>query len=127
MMPPFDKYTTKAKEAIRRSHELALERGNDHVSVFHLLLALVLQDDSPVTSILERSEIDLGAVTDELLEKIDTGKSVGEMMTQNLQMYLTPDVGQIIDRSLHLAQAMKDNFVSVEHLFIAILEIPNFC
>ncbi len=125
MMPPFDKYTTKAKEAIRRSHELALERGNDHVSVFHLLLALVLQDDSPVTSILERSEIDLGAVTDELLEKIDTGKSVGEMMTQNLQMYLTPDVGQIIDRSLHLAQAMKDNFVSVEHLFIAILEIPN--
>lgn len=124
-MPPFDKYTTKAKEAIRRSHELALERGNDHVSVFHLLLALVLQDESLVTSILERSETDLAALSDELFEKIDTGKSVGEMMTQNLQMYLTPDVGQIIDRSLHLAQTMKDNFVSVEHLFIAILEIPN--
>ncbi|MDB4984347.1 MAG: ATP-dependent chaperone ClpB, ATP-dependent Clp protease ATP-binding subunit ClpB [Patescibacteria group bacterium] len=125
MMPPFDKYTTKAKEAIRRSHELALERGNDHVSVFHLLAALVLQDDSPVVSILEGTEIDLNALTDALLEKIETGKSIGEMVTQNLQMYLTPDLGQIIDRSLHLAQTMKDNFVSVEHLFIAVLEIPN--
>ena len=125
MMPPFDKYTTKAKEAIRRSHELALERGNDHVSVFHLLAALVLQDDSPVVAILEGTETDIAALTDAILDKIETGKTIGEMMTQNLQMYLTPDLGQIIDRSLHLAQTMKDNFVSVEHLFIAILEIPN--
>lgn len=125
MMPPFDKYTTKAKEAIRRSHELALERGNDHVNVFHLLGALILQDDSPVTAILERMEIDQHALTDAVLDSIETGKTMGDMMTQNLQMYLTTDLGQIIERSVQLAQSMKDEFVSVEHLLIAILEIPN--
>jgi ATP-dependent Clp protease ATP-binding subunit ClpB len=124
-MPPFGNFTTKAKEVIRRSHELALERGINNVNSFHLLTALILQDDSPVVSLLEKMEVDMAMLTDILLEKIETGKGMGDTMSQNLQMYLTQDLGQTIERSLNLAQSMKDQFVSVEHLFLAVLEIPS--
>ena len=51
-MPPFNHFTTKAKEAIRRAHELAIERGQNHVNPLHLLTALILQEESMVTAIL---------------------------------------------------------------------------
>ncbi len=126
MMPPFTNFTTKAKEAIRRSHELALERGVNNVNSYHLLTALLLQDDSPVVSMLERMEIDLVLLTDELLDIIETGQAMPNTVAQQgLQMYLTPDLGQIIERGAALAVSMKDQFVSVEHIFLAVLEIPS--
>jgi len=124
-MPQFANFTTKAKEVVRRSHELALERGVNNVNSYHLLAALILQDDSPVVSMLERMEVDLVMLTEILLENIETGKGMGDTVSQSLQMYLTPDLGQVIERSANLAQSMKDQFVSVEHLFLAILEIPS--
>jgi ATP-dependent Clp protease ATP-binding subunit ClpB len=126
MMPPFTNFTTKAKEVIRRSHELALERGVNNVNSYHLLTALLLQDDSPVVSMLERMEIDLVLLTDELLDIIETGQAMPNTVAQQgLQMYLTPDLGQIIERGAALAVSMKDQFVSVEHIFLAVLEIPS--
>lgn len=124
-MPPFANFTSKAKEVIKRSHELALERGVSNVNSFHLLTALVLLDDSPVVTMMERMETDLANLTDELLDKIETGSNMGETVSQSLQMYLTPDLGQVFERSMHLAQAMKDSHVSVEHLFLALMEIPS--
>lgn len=124
-MPPFANFTTKAKEVIKRAHELALERGVNNVNSYHLLTALVLLDDSPVVAMLERLEIDLVGLTDDLLDKIETGTPVGETVSQSLQMYLTPDLGQVFERSMHLTQAMKDTHVSVEHLFLALMEIPS--
>ncbi len=44
-MPPFNHLTTKAKEAIRKAHELAIERGQNHVNALHLLTALLIQED----------------------------------------------------------------------------------
>lgn len=124
-MPSFANFTSKAKEAIRRCHELALERGVNNVNSYHLLSALVLQDDTPVTAMLERMEVDTVLLTDELLDIIETGNTAGGTVAQNLQMYLTPDLGQVIERAAALASTMKDEFVSVEHLFLAVLEIPS--
>lgn len=123
-MPPFQNFTTKAKESIKRSHELALERGQHHVNSFHLLASLILQDDGPIVSVLERMDIDLMHLTDALLEVIDTGPATGQTM-QTMQMYLTPDLAQVIERSAKLATQMKDEFVSVEHLFLALLDVPG--
>jgi ATP-dependent Clp protease ATP-binding subunit ClpB len=58
MPPPFNHFTTKAKEAVRKAHELAVERGQNHVSPLHLLAALILQEESLVATILERLEVD---------------------------------------------------------------------
>lgn len=47
-MPPFHNFTTKGKEAIKRAHELAIERGQNSVNPAHLLAALILQEESMV-------------------------------------------------------------------------------
>ena len=57
-MPPLNKFTTKSKDAIKKAHELAIERGQNHVSSLHLLAALLLQEESMVNSILDKLEID---------------------------------------------------------------------
>ncbi len=70
-MPPFNHFTTKAKEAIRKAHELAIERGQNHVNPLHLLTALILQEESVVTSVLDKLEVDTLLLTDSLIEAIE--------------------------------------------------------
>ncbi len=123
-MPPLNKFTTKSKDAIKKAHELAIERGVNHVSSVHLLAALLLQDESMVNSILDKMEIDTMLLTDSVLEDIELPES-RSTLSPAYQIYLNPDLAQVIEHSVKLAEYMKDDFVSTEHLFIAILEIAS--
>lgn len=118
---PFHNFTTKAKEAIRRAHELAIERGQNHVNSLHLFGALLLQDESMVISILEKLEVDTVLLSSILMEMIDSPES-RTTMAPSFQIYLTPDLAQVIENSNRVAKFLKDEFVSTEHLFIALLE-----
>ena len=123
-MPPLNKFTTKAKDAIKKAHELAIERGQNHVSAVHLLAALLLQDESMVNSILDKLEVDTMLLTDSVLESIELPES-HSTLSPAYQIYLNSDFAQVIEHSVKLAEYLKDDFVSTEHLFIAILEIPG--
>ena len=123
-MPPLQNFTTKAKEAIKKAHELAIERGQNHVSSSHMLSALLLQDESMVLSILDRLEIDTIALTDIVLESIESPES-RSTLSPSYQIYLTPDLAQVLENSAKVAKSLKDEFVSTEHLFISILEIQS--
>ena len=123
-MPPLNKFTTKSKDAIKKAHELAIERGVNHVSSLHLLAALLLQEESMVNSILDRLEIDTMLLTDSVLELIELPES-HSTISPSYQIYLNPDLAQVIEQSAKLAEFMKDDFVSTEHLFIAILEVTS--
>ncbi len=123
-MPPFNHFTTKAKDAIRRAHELAIERGQNHVNVMHLLTALVVQEESMVISILEKMDVDTILLTDSLLDSMD-GEDTGQTLSASYQLYLTPELAQVIEHSDRVAKGMKDEFVSTEHLFLATLDIPS--
>jgi ATP-dependent Clp protease ATP-binding subunit ClpB len=123
-MPPLNKFTTKAKEAIKKAHELAIERGMNHVSSLHLLAALLLAEESMVNSILDKLEIDIMLLTDSVLELIELPES-RNTLSPSYQIYLNPDLAQVIEQSAKLAEYMKDDFVSTEHLFIAILEVTS--
>ncbi|HCW87969.1 TPA: hypothetical protein DHS24_00935, partial [Candidatus Nomurabacteria bacterium] len=72
-MPPFHNFTSKAQDAIRRAHELAIERGQNQIEPAHLLAALLLQDEGVVISILEKMEVDMALLTDSTLDAIDGG------------------------------------------------------
>ena len=120
-MPPFNHFTTKAKEAIRRAHELAIERGQNHVSSLHLLAALLTQEESMVISILDRLDVDTILLTDTVLEGIEAPEQ-SQTLSPSYQIYLTPDLAQAIETSSKIMAQLKDEFVSTEHLFIAILE-----
>ncbi len=123
-MPPLHKFTTKSKDAIKKAHELAIERGQNHVSSLHLLAALLLQEESMVNSILDKLEIDTMFLTDSILESIEMPES-HSTLSPAYQIYLNPDLAQVIEHSVKLAEYMKDDFVSTEHLFIAMLEIAG--
>ncbi len=123
-MPPLNKFTTKAKDAIKRAHELAIERGVNHVSSVHLLAALLIQEESMVNSILDKLEIDTMLLTDSVLELIELPET-HTTLSPSYQIYLNPDLAQVIEQSAKIAESMKDDFVSTEHLFIAILEVTS--
>ncbi|MES2023219.1 MAG: AAA family ATPase [Patescibacteria group bacterium] len=123
-MPPLNKFTTKAKDAIKKAHELAIERGQNHVSSLHLLASLLLQEESMVNSILDKLEIDVMLLTDNVLDSIELPES-RSTLSPAYQIYLNPDLAQVIELSAKLAESLKDDFVSTEHLFIAILDVPS--
>ena len=123
-MPPFNNFTTKAKEAVRRAHELAIERGQNHVSPLHLLAALVLQEESLVFSMLDRMEVDTIMLADAVLEHLETPESAS-VLSPSYQIYLTPDLAQALEASGKIAARMNDTFVGTEHLFLAVIEHPG--
>ncbi|MEM9336538.1 MAG: AAA family ATPase [Patescibacteria group bacterium] len=123
-MPNFHNFTSKAKEAIRKAHELAIERGQNHVSPVHLLTALTMQDESAVISVLDRLDIDVIALTDLLLEALES-PDMGSSISQSYQLYLTPELAKALEHSGQVAEQFGDSYVGVEHLFIAALEFPG--
>jgi len=123
-MPPLNRFTIKAKDAIKKAHELAIERGQNHVTSLHLLAALLLQEESMVNSILDKLEIDTMLLTDSVLESIELPET-RSTLSPAYQIYLNPDLAQVIEHSAKLAEYLKDDFVSTEHLFIAILEVQS--
>jgi len=123
-MPPLKNFTKKAHEAIRTAHELAVERGQNHVTPLHLLTSLVLQDESMVISIIEQLEIDHDALVDALLELIE-GPEGAEVLSPSYQMYLSPELAQVLESATRVAKALKSEFVSTEHLFLALLDVTS--
>jgi ATP-dependent Clp protease ATP-binding subunit ClpB len=123
-MPPLNNFTTKAREALRRAHELAIERGQNHLTPNHLLTALVLQEDSMVYSILEAENVDIVQLTDSVIDALE-GSEDGATLSPSYQIFFTPEIVRILERSAKIAQKLQDEFVSTEHLFLAILAIPN--
>src|SRR3954469_11801754 len=95
-MPPLSKLTTKAREALRRAHELAIERGQNHVNPLHLLCALILQEESMVTSILDKLEVDSMMLTDVILENIESPES-SNVLSPSYQIYLTPELANVLE------------------------------
>ncbi len=123
-MPPFNNFTSKAKEAVRRAHELAIERGQNHVSSLHLLAALILQEESLVFSMLDRMEVDTITLTDAALESLES-PDPASVLSPSYQIYLTPDLAQALEASGKIAARMNETFVGTEHLFLAIIEHPG--
>jgi len=123
-MTPFNNFTTKAKEAIRKAHELVIERGQNHVSPIHMLAALLLQEESMVISILDRMEVDTILLTDSLFEAME-GSVSGGTMAPSYQIYFTPELMHVIEHSSKVASSMGDEFISTEHLFLSCIEIES--
>lgn len=122
-MPPISKLTTKAREALKRAHELAIERGQNHVNPAHLLCALLLQEESMVASILDRLDIDTPMLIDVVLEHIEAPENTN-VLSPSYQIYITPDLAQILDNSLRIIANMKEEFISTEHMFLSIFDVP---
>ena len=123
-MQPFNHFTTKARDVIRKAHELAIERGQNHVNPVHLLAALLLQEESMAVSILDKMDVDTILLTDSVLESIESPEA-SQTISPSYQIYLTPELAHAIETSSKIANSLGDEFVSTEHLFIALIDVPG--
>jgi ATP-dependent Clp protease ATP-binding subunit ClpB len=123
-MTPFNNYTTKAKEAIHRAHQLAVERGHNQVSTLHLFAALLTQDETMVIPMLEQLDIDVTHLTDSVLESIE-GTSGATAVSPSFQLYLTPELVRVFEAAPRIAASFNDQFVSPEHLILGLSEHPG--
>ena len=118
-MIKFDKFTIKAQEAIGEAQQIASSYSHQEIRGEHLLLALINQKDGVIPSILQKLEVsheELKIKLEKLLEKIPQvyGGSEGQ--------HIGNELNDILDRAQQEAQKVKDEYVSTEHLFIALVE-----
>ena len=125
MMPPYNQFTIKAQEVLKKAHDLALERSHQQIDVMHLGTSLVLQEEGTVDAILEKLEIDISAFADRLLETLDSMPRGTMIATPLGQVYLTQDLAKVIEQAHREAAQLKDEFISTEHLFLSLLEVPS--
>ncbi|MDX1607721.1 MAG: ATP-dependent chaperone ClpB [Candidatus Spechtbacterales bacterium] len=124
-------FTQYAQEALQKAQEVSQEKSHQQVSELHLLSALLKQDGSIVRTILDKFAID----TSELAKKIDSelnklpriispiGPNVNTMPFG--QLYVTQELAKILARSREEAKKFSDEYISVEHLFLALVDTPG--
>lgn len=104
---------------------MALERGQNQVDSLHLLASLLLQDEGIVISILDKLNVDSSLVIDSVLDALDSTISSGKATAPSFQMMLTPEFGKVLEQAHKIAHSMNDEYISTEHLFLAMFETPG--
>src|SRR3989344_5060544 len=123
-MTPFNNFTIKAQEALKKSHDLAIERSHQQIEPIHLVTALVLQEEGTVQGILEKLEVNVSTLIDKLLQKLDNFPRVNAL-SPVISLYLSQDLAKVMEQANKEAQQLKDEFISTEHLFLALAEVPT--
>ncbi|MGI8988742.1 MAG: ATP-dependent chaperone ClpB [Bryobacteraceae bacterium] len=113
----FDKLTQKAQEGVQQAQELAGKSQNQAVHPIHLLLALVNQRDGIVRPVLEKCGVQPDAILHESERLV---QSLPKVTGQQSGMYLSPPLNQVFEAAFEEAERFKDEFVSAEHLLLAI-------
>jgi ATP-dependent Clp protease ATP-binding subunit ClpB len=115
----FDKFTLKAQEAIQIASEIAQDKQHQQIDVEHLLFALLTQSEGIVISILQKLGINYRQLEYDIENILDNMPKVYGVTTQ---AYITPALRQVFDSAFQEAEHLKDEYISTEHLLIAICE-----
>jgi len=115
----FDKFTLKSQEAIQSAQQLAQDNSNQEIHPAHLVKAILIQPNGSVVPVLQKMEVDPSLVltgANTLIEQIPrvSGSGAG-------QIYASQDLRRILDASFSAASQMQDDYVSLEHLFLALI------
>ena len=113
-------FTHKAQEAILFAQDLARERGQQQIDALHLLYSLLSQEESLVLNLLQRLGADVEGIKRKTKLALERLPIIATPQTFG-QFYLTQDMAKVLDRARQEAMKMNDEFISVEHLFLALL------
>lgn len=116
----FNNFTIKAQEALQAAGEIAVSYSNQQIEAEHVFAALIQNDDSVVVSIIKRIGIDTGLIRIKVSGFIEKLPKVTSATSAN--SYLSNSLQKIFDEAVKTAGQLKDEYVSVEHIFIAIAE-----
>ncbi len=118
------KFTQKSLEAIQEAQNIAIENQNAQIEEEHLMLALVNQEDSLIKELLKKMNISQ-EFEDELNNKIANLPKMTGGSRQANSIYVSQEVDAVLANSEKIAKKMKDEYISVEHIMIAIMDNAN--
>ena len=114
------KFTQKSIEAVNGCEKLAYEYGNQQIDEEHLLYSLITLDDSLILRLIEKMEIDTEHFKKRVEHYLDQKPKVS-----GGQIYISEQLNRVLLNSEDEAKQMGDEYVSVEHLFLALIALPN--
>ena len=120
-MMRFDRFTERAQEAAQRAAEIIQRYGHNQIDTEHILLALIEQPQGVIPQILEILKIDSTAITERLDYVLRTNPKANIFGSGGGQIFITPRVKRIIDLANEEANKLKDEYISTEHIFLAVL------
>lgn len=115
-----NKFTQKSIQAVNDCEKLAYEYGNQEIEQEHLLYSLITQEDSLILKLIEKMEINKGHFTQKVEEYLSKRVKVS-----GGQVYIGQNLNKVLISAEDEAKQMGDEYVSVEHLFLALLKYPN--
>jgi ATP-dependent Clp protease ATP-binding subunit ClpC len=120
-MMRFDKFTERAQDAAMRAYEILQRYQHSQADTEHLLLALLEQPNGLIPEILEKIGVDPEMVMDRIDQILSASPKVGGMVNMAVgQVYITPRLKRVLDNAQEEAKNMQDQYISTEHLFLAI-------
>jgi len=118
----FDRFTERAQEAATRAYEIMQRYRHTQLDTEHILLAVLEQSDGAVPRILGELHVDVRHIRRRLDDVLRASpKTSGSRAMQPQQVYVTPRVKRLMDRANEEASKLRDEFISTEHLLLAIL------
>jgi ATP-dependent Clp protease ATP-binding subunit ClpC len=120
-MMRFDRFTERAQEAAQRAAEIIQRYGHNQIDTEHILLALIEQPQGVIPQILEILKVDAASLTERLDYILRTSPKANIFGGGAGQIFITPRVKRIIDLANEEANRLKDEYISTEHIFLAIL------
>ena len=120
-----EKLTTKSREAMIASQNIATEYGHQEIRPIHLLKALADQECGLIPSLLKKMNVDFGRFSLAVEKELRSIPSVSGPGAQ--ESYTSRDFSQVLIKAKEIAEYMKDDYISVEHLFLALLQTDAKC
>ncbi|MEE8568843.1 MAG: AAA family ATPase [Anaerolineales bacterium] len=124
-MMRFDRFTERAQDAAQRAAEIIQRYGHNQIDTEHILLALIEQPQGVIPQILEKLNIDIESLSDRIDNQLRTTPKANIYGGGAGQIFITPRVKRVVDMANQEANRINDEYISTEHIFLAILSERN--
>ncbi len=119
------RFNMKAQEALERAQQIISDYNHGELKAVHLLLSLLLQNDSLVEVVLDKMNINIDNIIKEVENKLNAIPRI-VVQDQNFgQVLLSQEVINVFEKSERLSREEKENYISSEHLFLGLIEVPS--
>ena len=120
-----NQYTQKTLEALQAAQQLAVEYQHNALEPAHLLHALAAQENGLIPQLLQKLSVDPGSFAAAVAEKLSALPRVSGSGRDPDKVYISQATDKVLSAAAREAKAMKDDFISVEHLFLGLLDEPD--
>lgn len=118
-----NKFTQKSLEALKEAETSAIANGNYAIEPEHLLVSLLNQEQGLIGRLITKIGKDIKLITDEIQNIVNNNPRVSGSGRESGKIYISNDTDKLLIEATKIAEKMKDQFISVEHMFLGFFEL----